>query len=75
LRPSVLAAQADPLRVAYDEFKPLYDAHKIVVVDTRGEDAYAVGHIPGALVVSLDTLEARIPELKKLKKPIVTYCS
>lgn len=63
------------LRIAWDEFKKLYDDKKVVVVDVRGEGAFETGHIPGARWVHLDDVEKRIPELKKLKKPIVTYCA
>jgi rhodanese-related sulfurtransferase len=63
------------LRIAWDEFKKLYDQKKVVVVDVRGEGGFQTGHIPGARSIPLDDVEKRIPELKKLKKPIVTYCA
>ncbi|MCA1562550.1 MAG: rhodanese-like domain-containing protein [Acidobacteria bacterium] len=63
------------LRVEWDEFKPLYDAGKVVVVDVRGADAFEAGHIPGALSVPLAEVERRADELKALKKPIVVYCA
>jgi rhodanese-related sulfurtransferase len=63
------------LRIGWDEFKKLYDENKVVVVDVRGEAAYQTGHIPGARSIPLGDVEKRIVELKKLKKPIVTYCA
>lgn len=63
------------LRIAWDEFKRLYDEKNVVVIDVRDEGAFQIGHIPGARSIPLDHLEKRIPELKKLKKPIVTYCA
>ena len=63
------------LRIAWDEFKRLYDEKKVVVIDVRDEGSFQIGHITGARSVPLDHLEKRIPELKKLKKPIVTYCA
>jgi 3-mercaptopyruvate sulfurtransferase SseA len=74
------AAQEDELaspklRIAWADFKPLYDAAKVVVVDVRGEQAYATGHIPGARLVPLEKIESQASELKKLDKPIVLYCS
>jgi rhodanese-related sulfurtransferase len=75
------AAQQPPelasakLRVEWTEFKKLYDAKKVVVVDVRSEDVFATGHIPGALSVPLPTVEKRIEDLKKLGKPIVFYCA
>ena len=66
----------DPkLRIAWDEFKRLYDEQKFEVVDVRGQDAFEQGHIPGARSVPLDRVERRADELKKLKKPIVLYCA
>lgn len=63
------------LRIGWDEFKKLYDAKKIVVVDVRDRGAFEAGHIPDARLVPLDDVEKRAADLKKLKKPIVTYCA
>jgi rhodanese-related sulfurtransferase len=63
------------LRIEWDEFRKLYDAKKIEVLDVRSVDVYATGHIPGARSVPLDTVERRIDELKKLNKPLVFYCA
>ena len=67
-------AVSPEMRVEWTEFKKLYDTKKIEVVDVRGEDAYALGHIPGARSVPLDLVEKRAAQLRKLKKPVVTYC-
>ena len=48
-------------------------AADFLLLDTRGRDAYAKAHIPGALCVPLDeipALSARLPRDKEL----VTYC-
>jgi 3-mercaptopyruvate sulfurtransferase SseA len=63
------------LRIEWGEFKKLYDAGKVVVVDVRGPDAFEAGHIPGARSVPLDQVESRADELKKLGKPLVFYCA
>jgi len=63
------------LRISYEEFKKLYDAGKIVVIDTRDEASFAMGHIPGARTIPADEIGNRLEELRRLKKPIVTYCS
>jgi rhodanese-related sulfurtransferase len=63
------------LRIAWDDFKKLYDAQNVVVVDVRDEGSFQISHIPGARSIPLAEVEKRIPELKKLKKPIVTYCA
>ena len=45
-----------------------------VVVDVRGADEYAAGHLPGALHIPADELEQRLGELPP-DRAIVTYCS
>ncbi|HXH06186.1 MAG TPA: rhodanese-like domain-containing protein [Vicinamibacterales bacterium] len=63
------------LRISFDEFKRLYDRGAVLVVDVRSREAYDEGHIPGALSVPLDDLEAQIDRLARDKRAIVTYCS
>lgn len=62
-------------RITVAEFKKLYDAHDVVVLDVRDEASYKNGHIPGALWIPLDQLAAKAPQLKAEPKPIVTYCA
>jgi 3-mercaptopyruvate sulfurtransferase SseA len=63
------------LRIAWDEFRKLHDAGKVVVIDVRGDVPYRAGHIPGARSIPYDQVDRHAPELKKLKKPIVLYCA
>jgi rhodanese-related sulfurtransferase len=63
------------LRVGWSEFKPLYDAGAVVVVDVRDESSYRSGHIPGARSVPADRIEQAAAELAGLGKPVVTYCA
>lgn len=63
------------LRIAWAEFKALYDAKKAVVIDVRDAASFETGHIPGATSVPLDDIGKRVAELKKLNKPLVTYCA
>ncbi len=44
-----------------------------ILLDTRGRQAFAEGHIPGAWCVPPDELEAMQSKLPK-DKEIVTYC-
>jgi hypothetical protein len=44
-----------------------------VLLDTRGREPFAAGHIPGPLYVPIDELDTIAPLLPKDKK-IVTYC-
>jgi rhodanese-related sulfurtransferase len=44
-----------------------------VLLDTRGREPFAGGHIPGALCAPLDELEQLLPTLPK-DREVVTYC-
>jgi rhodanese-related sulfurtransferase len=47
--------------------------YDFVLLDTRGREAFAGGHIPGAWCMGLDELELAAPKLPK-DREIVTYC-
>jgi rhodanese-related sulfurtransferase len=68
---------ADPTRISMDEFKKMHAHDRVLVLDVRGADAYAAGHIPGARSMPLATLAdpAVVARLKGTTKPIVTYCA
>ena len=44
----------DAPRITQADFKKLIAAKNVVVVDTRVADAFALGHIPGALLLPLE---------------------
>jgi rhodanese-related sulfurtransferase len=44
-----------------------------VLLDTRGRESFASGHIPGALCAPIDELDQLAASLPK-DKEIVTYC-
>jgi len=47
----------------------------LVILDVRTPDEYAAGHVPGAINVSHDQVEARLPELSAYRsKDVVVYC-
>jgi 3-mercaptopyruvate sulfurtransferase SseA len=62
-------------RVTLAEFKKLFDARDVVVVDVRDEASFKAGHIPGALSIPLDQVTAKAEQLRSENKPIVTYCA
>jgi rhodanese-related sulfurtransferase len=70
-------------RISQSDFKKLIAAKNVIIVDTRNADAYAQGHIPGAILLPLegqltwsDERQKTVVEpLKRAKKPIVTYCA
>jgi rhodanese-related sulfurtransferase len=44
-----------------------------VIVDVRGRDEYAAGHIKGAINIPLAELSERLDEIPA-DRPVVTYC-
>ena len=63
------------LRIDWNEFKKLYDAGAIEIIDVRGDVFFESGHIPGARSIPLDQVEKRVTELRRSRKPIVLYCA
>jgi len=61
-------------RIAFDEFKKLYDAGEIAVIDVRSMDQFLASHIPNALHIPVSRIEGEISYLPK-GKLIVTYCT
>ena len=47
--------------------------YDFVLLDTRGREPFASGHIPGALCVSSEDLDNAVSQLPR-DKEIVTYC-
>lgn len=68
------ATTAGPLAatVSVDEATALRDAGALVI-DVREPDEWAQGHIPGATLIPLGELEARLSEVPG-DKPIVVVC-
>ena len=61
-------------RVTSDELEALLKEGKVFVVDVRSQDAYDLGHIPGAKLIPSNEIADRTRELPT-DKLIVTYCS
>lgn len=61
-------------RVSLDEAKAALDAGSAIFVDVRSAEAYAGGHIAGAINIPLAELESRLSELDKAQW-IITYCT
>jgi rhodanese-related sulfurtransferase len=61
--------------MSIDELKPLMKARQVVIVDTRGEQEFAVAHVPGALNITRAQVAAKAQELHREKRPIVLYCA
>ena len=61
-------------RVSLEQAKTAFDAGSALFIDVRGENAYAVAHIPGALNIQLADLESRLTDLDP-SRWIITYCT
>ena len=79
---ALLPQAIDAPRISQQDFKKLFTAKNVVIVDTRVEDVYALGHIPGAVLLPLEgrltwpeTYEKIVVTLIASKKPVVTYCA
>ena len=64
-------------RISISDFKPLYVAQQVLVIDVRDAASFQAGHIPGARSIPLARVlePASLAELKAAKKPIVLYCA
>lgn len=62
-------------RIKLEDFKKEFDQDKLLVIDTRGPEAYRAGHIPGSINVPLAAWAENLARLKASKKPIVAYCA
>ncbi len=78
----VAGLQIDAPRTTMPEFKKLVAARNVVIVDTRVEDVFELGHIPGALKLPLEgrltwpeAYEKTVRMLIASKKPVVLYCA
>ncbi len=45
-----------------------------VIIDVRTPGEFKSGHIPGSKNFPLDSIRSKVPELKKLNKPVITVC-
>lgn len=71
--PPVVAQQAVPLIEPVALKAMMSSGTHFVLVDVRQPDEFAAGHIEGAMLIPLDTLEANLAKLPKNVK-LVVYC-
>lgn len=64
----------DAPRITLADAKKDFDAGNVVFIDTRGKGAYDTEHIKGAIVMTVNEVEARFKEIPTDKK-IIAYCS
>jgi len=65
------------LRITVEDFKRLATDGKVLVVDVRDQDSYRDGHLPGAILLTLEEIvDGKGAErLRDEPRLIVTYCS
>lgn len=63
------------LRVSLEEFDRLLRTGKVIVIDVREEEAYLQAHVPEAVSIPLDQLEASVTRLRAAGLRVVTYCA
>ena len=61
-------------RVTIQELENLRASGDVFLVDVRNQAAYDQGHIPGAKLIPVGEVVARVKEFPR-DKQIVTYCS
>ena len=79
---ALLPQAIDAPRISQKDFKKLIAAKNVVIVDTRVEDVYAQGHMPGAVLLPLEgrltwpeSFEKTVAALIATKKTVVAYCA
>jgi hypothetical protein len=63
---------ASPLSAA--DALSLHERGQAVFVDVRSRQAFAAGHIPGALHIDAAEIDARAQELRRLGRLPILYC-
>jgi rhodanese-related sulfurtransferase len=78
----VVSQTVESDRISQQEFKQLFAAKNVTIVDVRDESSFNSAHIPGAILltdhdVSVQTPAAEkvIAQLKASKSPVVVYCA
>ncbi len=65
-----------PETITVEEARELHSSDRGMFIDTRGEEAYNAGHIPGAINIPLSELEAELAFLREVssEKVLIPYC-
>jgi rhodanese-related sulfurtransferase len=70
--PAGTGPQAGPIPVK--EALAMRERGEAVIVDVRGPQPYAEGHIPGAVRIGSSEVAERAPELRRLGRLPILYC-
>jgi hypothetical protein len=52
----------------------LRDRGEAVLIDVRSREAYANGHIPGALNIALNEIEDHVAAIRRMERTPILYC-
>lgn len=61
-------------RMAAEDLRQKVNSGQVTLIDVRGADAFATGHIPGAINIPFASMEGMVDTIPKGKQ-IVTYCT
>ena len=50
-------------------------SRKAIIIDVRTKAEFDSGAIPGSKNIPLQTINSRIKDIKKLKRPVITCCA
>jgi len=64
----------DAPRISLEEAKKAFDEKSATFIDTHVKATYDAGHIPGAINITVQDLEAKFNTIPKGKR-IIAYCS
>lgn len=69
-------SEAGVSRISAEDAKAAVDSGQAIIVDVRSEDAYAAGHVEGAINIPLGYFETDIANIPLEKDQwIITYCT
>ena len=54
--------------------KKILESRSATIVDVRNRSEFNSGHVPGAVNIPVDEIEARLNEFQQMEKPVVLYC-
>ena len=67
-------AGPDTAAVPLAEALQRQDRGEAVLIDVRSREAYAAGHVPGALNIASSEIEGRAAEIRRMGRLPILYC-
>ena len=61
-------------KISAKEAKQMMEQDLVVVIDVREEDEYALGHIPGSILIPLKTINQNNDQLPHIDQTLLIYC-